>query len=240
MEISSESWDRLIRDGIKEFGIQLDSSGIKKISLHAGELIQWNRKINLTAIHDPFEMAVKHFIDSIAAAKYIKPDDSIIDIGSGGGFPGIPLAVIYPSLSVTLIDASRKKVSFLKHTIRTLKLKNISVYQTRAEEAGKDDRFKGSFDVVISRAVFTLKKLLSIALPLVSEKGIIIAMKGKKNNEHKELPEAMEQLRDWQNENLKRSFRYSVERYRLRQINAERSLFLFDVSSLVHNVSHHQ
>ncbi|MBW1814870.1 MAG: 16S rRNA (guanine(527)-N(7))-methyltransferase RsmG [Deltaproteobacteria bacterium] len=227
MKIGSKSWDSLIIEGANEFGIHLDHEKVKSFSLYAQELIRWNSKINLTSITDPFEIAVKHFIDSIIPSLYIPPDASIIDIGSGGGFPGLPLSILLPSISSTLIDTSRKKVSFLKHIARMLKIRNISIYQTRAEDISKKEQFAGSFDVIISRALFPLKKLMSIALPLVSKNGEIIAMKGKEANEDNELQSVHEQLSSWKNENLERNYTFSIKRYRLREIDAERSIFLF-------------
>jgi len=227
MKIGSKSWNGLIIEGANEFDIHLNHERVKSFSIYAEELIKWNKKINLTAITDPFEIAVKHFVDSIVPSLYIQHEDSIIDIGSGGGFPGLPLAILFPSLSVTLIDTSRKKISFLKHIARILKLNNISIYQTRAEDILKTNQISGSFDVIISRALFSLEKLMPIALPLVSENGKIIAMKGKEVNEDKELRGMNELLRIWKNKKSERNYTFSIKRYRLKEVSAERSLFIF-------------
>ncbi len=202
MEIGSNKWIDVIREGAKVFGVDVSFEQAKLFAVHAQELANWNRKINLTAIIDPFEIAVKHFIDSLAAAQMIPCNVTMLDIGSGGGFPGIPLKILKPNLSVTLIDASRKKVNFLKHICRTLKLDNIVVHQSRAEDiilnqeqiaGSKEDPygfqqpyFKSlqrvsikSFDIVISRALTSLREFFIMALPLLAGDGLIIAMRGK-------------------------------------------------------------
>ena len=152
MQIGSKKWQNLIYEGAKNLDIQIDKRKIEKFAIHALELMKWNQKTNLTAITDPFEVAIKHFLDSIVPVKIIPSNASLLDIGSGGGFPGIPLKIILPSLSVTLIDASRKKVSFLKHIIRILELKNIDALHIRAEEFANEPGVAKKFDVIISRA----------------------------------------------------------------------------------------
>ena len=179
MEIGSPDWEDLIIGGAKAFQTRVDRQMASQFSLHARELIKWNRKINLTAITDPREIALKHFLDSIAPARWIPPLSSLLDIGSGGGFPGIPLKVLIPSLAVTLIDGSRKKVSFLKHSIRTLQLENIDARQVRAEELTKDADVVSKFDVIISRALSSLAAFVRQALPLLADRGIVIALKGE-------------------------------------------------------------
>lgn len=202
MEIGSEKWNIIIRQGAKTVGIDVSDEQLKLFAAHARELINWNRKINLTAITDPFEIAVKHIVDSLAPAVMIFPHDSMLDIGSGGGFPGIPLKILMPTLSVTLIDASRKKVSFLNHVLRTLKLDNMDVHQIRGEdiilEHPEIPRFQKTqlefrrpsfnpiksvlakpFDIVISRALASLNDFITMALPALKKDGLIVAMKGK-------------------------------------------------------------
>jgi 16S rRNA (guanine527-N7)-methyltransferase len=178
MEIGSPDWENLIIDGARAFQTHVDHQMARQFSLHARELLIWNQKINLTAITDPGEIALKHFLDSIAPARWIPPSSSLLDIGSGGGFPGIPLKVLIPSLAVTLIDGSRKKINFLKHSIRTLQLENIDVRQIRAEELAKDADVASRFDVIISRALSSLAAFVRLALPLLAKPGIIIAQKG--------------------------------------------------------------
>ena len=115
MRIGSPQWAALIVEGAKAFGLALDQKQVSRFAAHASELIKWNKKFNLTTITDPRDMALKHYLDSIAPAKRIPSFSTLLDIGSGGGFPGIPLKIICPNLKLTLIDGSRKKINFLKH-----------------------------------------------------------------------------------------------------------------------------
>ncbi len=149
------------------------------MSLHAKELILWNKKINLTAITDPFRMAEKHFVDSIAALSFFKNEKSLLDVGSGGGFPGIPLKIMNPLLRVVLIDASRKKVNFLKQVIRILQLENIDAIHSRVEDLHENQTYKNKFDAVISRAFTNLSDFVMLAAPFLKKGGNIYAMKGK-------------------------------------------------------------
>ena len=174
MEIGSAEWEKLIHDGAGVMGIAVSPEEIRQFTIHASELIRWTRRTNLTSITDPAEVAVKHFLDSIAPASLIPPGARLLDIGSGGGFPGIPLKIMDPSLPVTLIDAVRKKVSFLNHVIMTLQLKRIEAHHIRSEKIDRAWRF----DVIVSRALSSLEDFVSQALPLLARGGLIIAFKG--------------------------------------------------------------
>jgi len=176
MNIGCSEWKTLIISGAKLLGVDINDHHAGLFALHALELLKWNQKINLTAITDPEEIAIKHFADSVAPANMIPDHARLLDIGSGGGFPGIVLKVINPSLNVTLIDASRKKVSFQKQVIRILSLKEIDAHHIRAEELAKT---VNRFDVVICRAFSALDMFVSMAIPLLAEHGALIAMKGK-------------------------------------------------------------
>ena len=178
MEIGSREWQSFIIDGARMLGIEIDEGVSAAFSIHACELINWNRKINLTAITNPRDIAIKHFLDSLAPAGFIPDRARLLDIGSGGGFPGIPLKILKPSISVLLIDGVRKKVNFLKHVLRTLSLENIKALQIRAENLLKNPECANSFDVIISRALSDLEPFVKNALPLLAKQGTIIAMKG--------------------------------------------------------------
>ncbi|MGD9180674.1 MAG: 16S rRNA (guanine(527)-N(7))-methyltransferase RsmG [Desulfobacterales bacterium] len=181
MEIGSREWQNFIIDGAQKLGIEIDAGMTIQFSIHAAELIRWNRKLNLTAITDPEDLAAKHFLDSLAPAHLIPDNARMLDIGSGGGFPGIPLKILNPSLKVMLIDGTRKKVNFLKHALRTLKLESIEAHQIRAENLSEDPAYVNLFDVIISRALSSLKRFVSMALPLLATHGSILAMKGEVN-----------------------------------------------------------
>jgi 16S rRNA (guanine527-N7)-methyltransferase len=175
MQIGSSAWKEIIQKGSGSLGIDMDRHQIDQFALYAGELIKWNRKMNLTAITEAQALAVKHFLDSIAPAALIPPDACLLDIGSGAGFPGIPLKIVRPDLKVTLIDAVRKKVNFQKHVIRTLGLEHVGAHQTRAEQFSAEK----PFDVIITRALSTLREFAALALPLLAEDGVMLAWKGK-------------------------------------------------------------
>ena len=177
MKIGSTDWRKFIIESARGLGIEIDAVAADAFSIHASELINWNRKINLTAITRPRDIAIKHFLDSLATAGFIAEKARLLDIGSGGGFPGIPLKILKPSLAVLLVDSNGKKVNFLKHVIRTLRLKHIDALQIRAEHLSEDRRHSNSFDVIVSRALSELAPFVKSALPLLAEKGTIIAMK---------------------------------------------------------------
>lgn len=178
MKIGSDNWKQLIVEGARDFGIDVDRQQVEQFAVHASELLRWNRKTNLTAITDPKGVALKHFLDSLLAQPFMKPNARVLDIGSGAGFPGVPLKIVMPSLRVTLIDASRKKVSFLNHLIRTLRLKTITARHVRAEELARDLQGEDRFDVVISRALTSIEEMVRLSLPLLKAGGSIVALKG--------------------------------------------------------------
>jgi len=178
MEIGSEEWSRIIIDGAGEFGLAISSQQIQQLTLHTKELLFWNRKTNLTAITAPYEVAVKHILDSLACTAFLPATGTLLDIGSGGGFPAIPLKIVCPSLSLWMIDASRKKANFLKHIIRTLTLDDSQAHHLRAEDMACDDRYPHYFDVIVSRALSSLETFMNLALPLLKPGGLLICLKG--------------------------------------------------------------
>ncbi|MBF0231781.1 MAG: 16S rRNA (guanine(527)-N(7))-methyltransferase RsmG [Desulfamplus sp.] len=190
-----DDWQQTVARGVLTFGIELSSKQLDLLTFHAGELIKWNSRFNITAIVEPFEMALKHFIDSIAIAPFIPYGSRVIDLGTGGGFPGMPLKVINPTLEVVMADSSRKKVSFLNNLIMqsnllvqsnlsqsTISCQNdlngITAIHCRAEELGKDPEYAHQFDFVISRAFTALDRFTDMALPFLKSSGAILAMKG--------------------------------------------------------------
>ena len=179
MKIGSSQWAKIIIEGAASFGLDLGPEQVSQFSVHAGELIKWNMKFNLTRITDPREMALKHYLDSLAPAPWLPSSCTLLDMGSGGGFPGIPLKIVKPSITLTLIDGSRKKINFLKHCLRVLHLEKSEALHVRGEKLTVDKDTAGGYDVIISRALSSLAEFVQIALPLLAEKGIIIALKGK-------------------------------------------------------------
>jgi 16S rRNA (guanine527-N7)-methyltransferase len=155
------------------------------------ELLIWNKKINLVSVKSELDIPIKHFIDSLTVLPHINNKTAkILDIGSGAGFPGIPLKIAMNSLKVFLLDSSRKKTSFLKHIIRSLSITDTTVIHNRAETLMEDETYRGFFEVVTSRATLKLPQLLQIGAFFLSQSGTLIAMKGEKSD--KELSEAVD------------------------------------------------
>jgi 16S rRNA (guanine527-N7)-methyltransferase len=217
MEIGSREWQSFIIDGARKLGIEIDEGATALFSIHATELIKWNRKMNLTSITQPGDIAVKHFLDSLPPAQIIPQNARLLDIGSGGGFPGIPLKILKPSISVLLIDGVRKKVNFLKQIIRILKLENIEALQIRAENLLKAPECTSYFDVIVSRALSGLKPFVKSALPLLAKHGTVIGMKGEV--EQKELDAVRFDV-------LGDGYSLSVRHYKLPSIEARRSIII--------------
>jgi 16S rRNA (guanine527-N7)-methyltransferase len=145
------------------------------------ELIAWNQVHNLTAITLPGEIRIKHFLDSLSAIQAIRPaaSDRLIDVGTGAGFPGIPLKIIYPKLQLTLVESVGKKADFCQHMVDKLHLENVSVIKERAEEIGQDEGHRERYDWAVARAVAVMPILAEYLLPLVRVGGRMVAMKGE-------------------------------------------------------------
>ena len=141
-------------------------------------LLEWNEKINLTAITDPNEVILKHFIDSLTINKYIKENSTLADVGTGAGFPGIPLKILRPDLKITLVDSLNKRINFLNEVCIALDLKNIELIHSRAEDLAKNKSYRENFDKSVSRAVANLTTLAEYDLPFIKKGGQMIAMKG--------------------------------------------------------------
>lgn len=172
----------LLKEGAGRLGIVLDESEIELFLRYLEELKEWNRRINLTSIKDDKGIVIRHFLDSLTLVSMVRPFKTLLDIGSGAGFPGIPLKIALPSLKVTLLETTGKKVFFMRHVIRTLELKDIEAVHGRAEDAHIQERL-GAFDVVTSRAWGGLNRFLEVATPYVKQGGLLLAMKGPKGVE---------------------------------------------------------
>ena len=170
----------------KELGVNITNMQAEKFYLYTNMLLEWNEKINLTAITEQNEIIQKHFIDSLTINKYIDEEASIIDVGTGAGFPGIPIKIVRDDIRVTLLDALNKRINFLNEVIEQNKLTNIDTIHARAEEAGKNKDFREKFDISTSRAVAPLNVLVEYLLPLVKIGGKCICMKGSNAKEEVE------------------------------------------------------
>lgn len=189
-EIGSEKWKSALMGSIKEIGVEISSRQADLLGVHAAEVIAANLKFNLTSITDPMAVMVKHVIDSIAATRYIeKRDARIIDVGSGGGFPGIPIKIIMPEIDMILVDRSRKKINFLNYILRRLGLIGIRAVQVRVEEMPTTRGSGQGFDFAVSRAFTSLHRMVEVALPLIKPTGVVLAMKGVSVND--EIDELM-------------------------------------------------
>ncbi len=184
MEIENRN---LFIEGAKSFGIYLEERDILAFDLYLKELLKWNQKINLTAIRTEKGIVLKHFLDSLSVYPYVPHTSTLLDIGSGAGFPGIPLKIVQPSLEVTLIDSVRKKVDFQRHIIRKLGLKGIEAIHGRVQEKAILKGLEGRFEIVMSRAFSDLRTLLVLSVPFLKKRGIVLAMKGRVNREEIQL-----------------------------------------------------
>lgn len=177
-------------DGAKTLGIDLSKEEKDKFILYKELLKEWNQKINITSITDDVEVDIKHFIDSVTPLNtgLFERKIKVIDIGTGGGFPGIPLKIIKEDLNMVLLDSLNKRIKFLNQVINSLGLKDITTIHGRAEELGRDKKHRETYDIAISRAVASLNTLSEYSLPFVRVGGYFISMKGSDVDE--ELGEA--------------------------------------------------
>ena len=170
-------------EGAGKLGIEFNARQVKQFELYYQELIEWNRKMNLTAITDYSSVQAKHFLDSLTITLALpeeeveRPDFNIIDIGTGAGFPGIPLKILFPQPRLVLIEPKAKKAAFLHHIIRKLELKNVEVLNSRAEEAAHLPPYREQFSLVLSRAVALLPTLVELTLPFCRIGGRFVAQK---------------------------------------------------------------
>lgn len=178
MNIDSEQWKKLLETGAAQLQLSLSHDQTDLFVRYAQLLITWNKKINLTGITDPEEVAVKHFLDSLAPSDQIPTRGSLLDIGSGGGFPGIPLKIVRPKQPMVLIDGVRKKINFIKAVIRELDLERIEALHVRAEDYLKSHRASAGFDVIVSRALADVDAVVRLAAPLLNREGRLVIYQG--------------------------------------------------------------
>lgn len=196
MVVMSNFRDKL-KDGVAQYGIALDDDRLYKFYLFYELLTEWNKKINLTTIESENDVIIKHFLDSLFPVLFEDPGNwgTTLDLGTGAGFPGIPLKITYQNLNLTLVDSTKKKIDFLNHVIKELNLENITAIHGRAEELGINTNFREKFFVVISRAVAPLNTLSEYCLPFVKTGGKMIAYKSQDiENEISEAENAIQIL----------------------------------------------
>lgn len=178
-----EQFNKKLTDKCNKIDIKLDKIQIKQFYEYMRLLLEWNKKINLTAITDENEIILKHFVDCISIQKHISGNSNIIDLGTGAGFPGIPLKILKTDIKITLVDSLNKRINFLKELIESLKLKNIQAIHSRAEELARNKEYREKFDIIVSRAVAPLNVLVEYTLPFLKISGKLIAMKGSNAQE---------------------------------------------------------
>jgi 16S rRNA (guanine527-N7)-methyltransferase len=173
--------DKLVYDAQTLFNVHLTGRQVIALIRYEKELLEWNQKFNLTAIRDSESIRTKHFLDSfscVLAWKAFLPNN-LIDVGTGAGFPGLPLKILYPNLKLTLVESVRKKAMFCQHIVHTLELEHVDVIQARAEDLGQNPDHREKYDWAVARAVANLKVLSEYLIPLVKVGGMVLAQKGE-------------------------------------------------------------
>ena len=184
-----------MKDLLEKIDIQIEEKQIEKFYKYMELLIEWNEKINLTAITNQNDIILKHFVDSLTISKYIDQNKKIVDVGTGAGFPGIPLSIMNSEKNFTLVDSLNKRINFLNDIKEKLNLNNIYNIHSRVEEFGQNKLYREKFDIAVSRAVANLSVLVEYMLPTIKLGGIAICMKGSQiEEEYKEAEFAIKEL----------------------------------------------
>ncbi|MGE0825035.1 MAG: 16S rRNA (guanine(527)-N(7))-methyltransferase RsmG [Candidatus Binatia bacterium] len=186
--------ERLLWEGAQILSIPITTTQAGQLSVYVEELSRWSKVVDLVSQTDKETIVRKHFLDSLAVYSLVPQFGSILDIGSGAGFPGLVLAVVKPTVSFFLLEPRRKRVNFLKEVIRKTGITNASVYEGRTEDILKNGKNRGAFDVVVSRATWNLKRLLPAAAPFLKSGGSLLTMKGP--HPHQEIADTAQVLRE--------------------------------------------
>lgn len=185
----------LLEKGTLHYGRTITIQQIEQFEKYMELLKDWNTKINLTAIEDDRDIVIKHFIDSLSILPYVNDEEKkLIDIGTGAGFPGIPLKIANKNIKVTLLDSLEKRVKFLNEVIKSINISKITAIHGRAEDMGINSSYREKYDIAVARAVANLPVLLEYCLPFVKINGIFIAMKGSNTEEFENCSKALDIL----------------------------------------------
>lgn len=173
--------ENLAREALSLFNVHLTGRHLLALTTYERELLEWNQKFNLTAIRDVESIRIKHFLDSLSCVLAWKaaPPQRLVDVGTGAGFPGIPLKILYPAMQLTLVESVGKKVKFCRHIVETLGLENVTIVHARAEDLGQKAEHREGYDWAVARAVANLNVLSEYLLPLVKIGGTVLAQKGE-------------------------------------------------------------
>ena len=173
--------EKLVQEARTLFNVHLTGRQVLSLITYERELMEWNRKFNLTAIRDQESIRTKHFLDSLSCVQawQAQPPNRLVDVGTGAGFPGIPLKIIYPGMKITLVESVGKKAMFCQHIVRVLGLENAEVIQARAEDLGQKAEHREKYDWAVARAVAQMNVLVEYLLPFVKVGGMVLAQKGE-------------------------------------------------------------
>lgn len=225
--MEKEEFYEKMKEKSKEMNIDLSVEQLDKFYRYMALLIEWNDKMNLTAIIDPEEIILKHFIDSLTILKYIKENEKIVDMGTGAGFPGIPISIMCSKNKITLVDSLNKRLIFLQEVIKQLELKNVETIHARAEDFGKNKIYREQFDVATSRAVANLSTLSEYLLPLVKIGGKCICMKA--SDIEQEVQDAKKAI------DVLGGTIYQIEKFTLPQSDIGRTIIMINKSKTTPN-----
>lgn len=212
------NFNNKLEEKLKQIDINISEKEIENFKIYMELLLEWNEKINLTAITDEDDIILKHFVDSLTIKKYISENEKIIDIGTGAGFPGIPIAIMNKDNEITLMDSLNKRIIFLNDVIEKLGLINVKAIHSRAEELARNKTYREKYDIAVSRAVANLSTLVEYMLPFVSIGGKCICMKGP--NIEEELKNAKNAIKELGGEIIK------IENFKLPESDNERNIVI--------------
>lgn len=192
--MNKEEFSSNLKEKLNRISIEISSEQAENFYNYMNLLLEWNEKVNLTAITEPKEVILKHFIDSLTISKQIEKGKKLIDVGTGAGFPGIPISIIREDIEITLLDSLNKRITFLQEVIYKLGLKNIRAIHGRVEEFAKNKKERQKYDIATSRAVASFNVLLEYLLPLTTIGGKCICMKGSNIEEIEKAQSALNVL----------------------------------------------
>ena len=189
-----KEFEKEIIENGKKIGLDIAEKEVQNLYKYMLLMLEWNKNVNLTAITEANEIITKHFIDSLIISKYLQEGKNVMDIGTGAGFPGIPLKIINNNIHIDLVDSLNKRITFLNEVIIKLELNDINAMHSRAEDLARIVKYRENYDIVVSRAVARLNILLEYMMPFVKVGGYCICMKGSNIEELEEAKKAIDIL----------------------------------------------